>query len=158
MAAPTALANLAPTGDPAPVEKAVVDGIAADHDPETFLYMMFRRPDGSCQVWYAWTDGGHRLGDRIDQVALAAGLDCADTFHITRRHFTKHERGRIQVEAHPLRPILADVRTGVRAPESERDAIRRLFRDAENPGQHAEAVKPLPRWLGVGPTLLNRPA
>ncbi|WUS95354.1 hypothetical protein OHA46_01100 [Streptomyces sp. NBC_00708] len=154
---PTAPVILTPTGDPTPVEKAVVDGIAADFGLEMFLYTVFCRPDGSCRIWYAWTAGGHQLGDRIDQTAHAAGLDCADNFYIARRHLTEHQRGRVRVEAHPLRLIMADVQSGVRAPEPERDKVRRLIGiAAEDSGQPELADRPVPRWMGVGPALLNR--
>ncbi|WP_331727342.1 hypothetical protein OG871_40115 (plasmid) [Kitasatospora sp. NBC_00374] len=149
---------LAPTSDPTPVEKAVVDGIVGDHAPETFLWIVFHRPDGSARVWYAWTAGGHPLGDRIDQAALAAGYDCSDWFHIGSRHLTKHTRGRVTTDAYPLRPIEADVRNGVHAPESERDGLRRVIdtawsqcgRPRRTP---THGVGP---WLGVGPALLTR--
>ncbi|MFD4886431.1 hypothetical protein, partial [Kitasatospora sp. NPDC058402] len=125
--APAAPVVLTPTDDPTPVEKAVVDGIAADFDPETFLWIVFHRPDGGARIWYAWTVGGHPLGDRVDHAALAAGYDCSDWFWIGNRHLTKHTRGRITIDAYPLRPVEADVRGGVRAPETERDGLRRLI-------------------------------
>ncbi|WP_241990552.1 hypothetical protein [Streptomyces sp. AC1-42T] len=71
-------AVLTPTGNPTPVEQAVAEGIAAGFDPEMFLWINFRRPDGGVRVWYAWTAGGEPLGDRVDQLATAGGLDAAD--------------------------------------------------------------------------------
>ncbi|MFD5610584.1 hypothetical protein [Kitasatospora sp. NPDC127060] len=149
---------LTPTDDPTPVEQAVVDGIVGDFDPETFLWIVFNRPDGGAHVWYAWTTGGAPLGDAIDQAALAAGYDCSDWLHIGNRHLTKHSRGRITTDVYPLRPIEADIRGGLRAPETERDKMRRLLDTARamNGQAHPEATRDVPRWTGVGPALLNR--
>ncbi|MFF6974779.1 MULTISPECIES: hypothetical protein [Streptomyces] len=156
---PTAPVILTPTGDPTPVEKAVVDGIAADFGPEMFLYTVFYRPDGSCRIWYAWTAGGHQLGDRIDRTALAAGLDCADNFYIARRHLTEHQRGRVRVEAHPLRLIMADVQSGVRASEPERDKVRRLIGIApRTPASRSSLTGPCPAgWVLDRPCSTERP-
>ena len=70
--APAAPVVLTPTDDPTSVEKAVADSITADFEPETFLWIVFHRPDVGARIWYAWTAGGHPLGDRIDRAALAA--------------------------------------------------------------------------------------
>ncbi|MGY0065122.1 hypothetical protein ACWY4P_54040 (plasmid) [Streptomyces sp. LZ34] len=146
---------LVPTGDARPVEKAAVDGIVDGFEPETFLWIVFHRPDGGARVWYAWTDGGATLGNRVDQLALAAGLDCADWLHIGDRNCQRSTRGRIAIEAYALRPILADVLTGVRAPGDRRDKVLRFIAcAAEETGQTPRPG--VPRWLGVGPTLLNR--
>jgi hypothetical protein len=149
-------ALLIPTGDPKPVEKAVVDSILDDFEPETFLWIVFHRPDGGAHVWYAWTVGGHPLGDKIDQAALAAGYDTADWLHITNRHRTDHHRGRVEIQAHLLRPIEADVRNGHRDSGTTRDGVRRILATAaEMAGQYRSADAPVPRWMGVGPTLLT---
>ncbi|WP_405008331.1 hypothetical protein OHV13_33285 [Kitasatospora purpeofusca] len=113
--------------DPRPAERAFVDGLADDFEPETFLWISLRQPDGGARVFYRWTAGGPELGDRIDRAALAAGLDCSDNFHIANRHLTDIHRGPVRIQAHPLRPIQGDVINGVRAPESERAGIRRLI-------------------------------
>ncbi|MEU5978522.1 hypothetical protein [Streptomyces sp. NPDC047315] len=149
---------LAPSGDPSPVEQAVADSIAGDHPPETFLYLVFHRPDGGARVWYAWTAGGHPLGDDIDRRALAAPLDAADWLHYLARHVQRSTRGRVQIDAHPLRPLLADLQAGVRAPDHERGTVRRMIElAADLTGQPRPAERPV-RWVGVGPDLLTRKA
>ncbi|TBO58827.1 hypothetical protein EYS09_15435 [Streptomyces kasugaensis] len=149
---------LTPTDDPTPVERAVVDGLVGDFEPETFLWIVFHRPDGGAHVWYAWTVGGAPLGDAIDQTALAAGYDCSDWFHIGNRHLSKHTRGRVTTDSYPLRPIEADIRNGLRAPETERDRMRRLI-EAAHPASGQTCPEPttdVPWWLGVGPALVTR--
>ncbi|MGW2116035.1 hypothetical protein [Streptomyces zhihengii] len=151
----TSPALLVPTGDARPVEKAAVDGIMDGFEPQSFLWITFHRPDGGARVWYAWTEGGTDLGDRTDRQALAAGLDSADWFHIGDRHCQQSSRGRIAIHAYRLRPVLADVQNGVRSPEDRRDTLRRMVRIAgERTGQTPHTL--MPRWLGVGPALLNR--
>lgn len=146
---------LVPTGDATPVEKAAVDGIVDGFEPETFLWIVFKRPDGGARIWYAWTDGGTVLGDRIDGLALAAGLDCADWLHIGDRHCEHSTRGRIAIQAYTLRPILADVQSGVHGPEDRREGLRRVIECAA--AETGQTPRPgVPRWLGVGPTLLNQ--
>jgi hypothetical protein len=56
------------------------------------------------------------------------------------------------VQAFALRPILGDVQGGERGPEERREAIRRFMRAAA--GQVPRTLTP--RWLGFGPTLVNR--
>ncbi|MFE4329684.1 hypothetical protein ACFRQM_09530 [Streptomyces sp. NPDC056831] len=147
---------LTPTDDPRPVELAALDGIVAAHDPETFLWIVFHRPDGGARIRYAWTTGGPALGDRIDNLAMAVGLDCADWLEIGDRHCQHSSRGRIDIQAYPLRPVLADVTGGIRAPEDRRDGVQRIIRcAAETTGQTPRPG--VPRWLGVGPTLINPP-
>ncbi|MER7971034.1 hypothetical protein ABTX35_18905 [Streptomyces sp. NPDC096080] len=142
-------------GSRRPVELAVVDSIAAGHEPETFLWIVFPRPDGGATVRYAWIGDGAALGDRIDHLALATGLDCADWLHITDLHCQQTARGRIAISAYALRPVLADVQRGTRCPEGRRDGIRRIITcAAETTGQTPRPG--VPRWLGVGPALLNR--
>ncbi|HEY5834961.1 hypothetical protein [Streptomyces sp.] len=146
---------LAPTGDARPVEKAAAEGIADGFPPETYLWINFWRPDGGVRIWYAWTAGGTELGNRIDQLALGAGLDATDWLHIADRHCEHSERGRIRIQAHPLRPVLADVQAGERGPEDRREALRRFMRKAsEVTGQTPRTLTP--RWLGFGPALVNR--
>lgn len=146
---------LTPTGDARPVEKAAVAGIADGFPPETYLWIEFHRPDGGVRVWYAWTAGGQPLGDQIDQLALAARLDACDWLHIADRHAEHSERGRIRVQAYPLRPVLADVQGGERGPEDRREGLRRFIRAAAaETGQTPRTTEP--RWFGFGPTLVNR--
>jgi hypothetical protein len=146
---------LTPTDDPTPVEKAVADGIADGFEPETFLRLNFHRPDGGVRIWYAWTAGGQPLGDRIDQLAMAAGYDAADWLHIADRHEQTTTRGRVEIKAYPLRPVLADVQSGVRSPEERREGVRRILRKAsEITGQPPRTLTP--RWLGFGPALTAR--
>ncbi|MET9896854.1 hypothetical protein ABZZ47_43150 [Streptomyces sp. NPDC006465] len=71
--APAAPVVLTPTDDPTSVEKAVADSITADFEPETFLRIVLHRPDGGARIWYAWTAGGHPLGDRIAHGGVAEG-------------------------------------------------------------------------------------
>ncbi|MBP5896409.1 hypothetical protein F3K35_42060 [Streptomyces sp. LBUM 1481] len=152
---PAAPITLTPSDDPTPVEKAVADGIADDFDPETFLWLTFHRPDGGARIWYAWTAGGPPLGDRVDQLATTTGYDAADWLHISDRHQLTSARGRVTVWAYPLRPVLADVQSGVRAPEERREGVRRILRKAgELTGQTPRTL--VPRWLGFGPSLISR--
>lgn len=146
---------LTPTGDARPVEKAAVEGIADGFPPETYLWIEFHRPDGGVRIWYAWTVGGQPLGERIDQLAVGAGLDASDWLHIGDRHAEHSTRGRIKVQAYPLRLVLADVQGGERSPEERRDGIRRFLNAyAAETGQAPRTLTP--RWLGFGPTLVNR--
>ncbi|MER6367339.1 hypothetical protein ABT255_02985 [Streptomyces mirabilis] len=146
---------LAPTDDRRTVEQAVVASILGNFGPEMYLGFCFYRPDGGTNMRNAWTEGGEQLGDQVDGLALAAGLDAADWLHIGDRHSTVTHRGRIRVEAYPLRPILADVQTGERSPDERRAGLRRVIDCAA--ARTGQTVRPgLPRWLGFGPTLLNR--
>ncbi|MER0442971.1 hypothetical protein ABR738_00015 [Streptomyces sp. Edi4] len=145
-------APLAPTGDAAPVEKAVLAGIAGGFEPETFLWVTFHRPDGGARSRYAWTAGGDALGDRVDRLATSAGCDATDWLHIADRHQLTSARGRVTIWAYPLRPVLADVRDGVRGPEERRDGLRRVLHvAAERTGQAPRTYTP--PWLGFGPLL-----
>ncbi|MEV7681587.1 hypothetical protein AB0O64_23980 [Streptomyces sp. NPDC088341] len=148
-------AVLTPTGNPTPVEQAVAEGIAADFDPEMFLWINFRRPDGGVHIWYAWTAGGEPLGDRVDQLATTAGLDAADWLHISDLHQQTSTRGQVETWAYALRPVLADVQAGVRSPEERREGVRRILRKAQEiTGQEPRTLTP--RWLGFGPVLTTR--
>ncbi|MFC8463375.1 hypothetical protein [Streptomyces sp. NPDC057250] len=147
---------LTPTDDRRPVELALVSSIAADYPPETFLWIVFHRPDGGATVRYAWTTGGPALGDRIDRLALASALDYADWLDITDRNARHSTRGRIAIQACALRPVLADVTHGHRAPDDRRAALRR-FIDCAGEATGQTPRPGLPRWHGVGPALLNRP-
>lgn len=147
--------TLTPTDDPAPVVLAVLAGITGQHEPETFLWINYHRPDGGATVYYRWTAGGQTLGDRVDLAALTVGLDAADWLHIGDRNCQRSTRGQFAIEAYALRPVLADVDNGVRAPEERRAAILRVIaRAAEETGQSARPG--CPRWLGMGPALLSR--
>lgn len=146
---------LTPNDDRRPAERAVAASIGAMHDPETFLHLLFPQPGGGLRIVYAWTAGGRELGDRIDRDALARGLDCADHAHITDQHQRRTWRGHIRIDAYPLRPLLADVLAGVRADDERRAGIRRVIECAAS--RLGQTPRPgVPRWLGVGPTLLNR--
>ncbi|MDX3165780.1 hypothetical protein PV516_18520 [Streptomyces scabiei] len=146
---------LAPSADPTPVEKAVADSIAADFAPETFLWLTFHQADGGARIWYAWTAGGHQLGDRGELVDAVAGYDAADWLHISDRHQLTSTRGRMTIWAYPLRPVLADVQTDIRSPEKRREGVRRILRKAgELTGQAPRTLTP--RWLGFGPALISR--
>jgi hypothetical protein len=145
---------LVPTNDPTPVEKAAVDGIAAEFGPETFLWISFHRPDGAVRSWFAWTAGGQRLGDYIDRVAMTAGLDAADWLHVADRHQDTRARGTIKTWAYALRPVLADVESGVRSPAARREGLRRVLAAlvGDSGQQHVRDV----RWLGFGPRVTRR--
>lgn len=146
---------LTPTDDPTPVERAVIDSITDAFEPETWLTIMRARPDGGVRVRWRWTAGGAELGNRIDVLALAKGLNAADNFHIIDLHVQESRRGHFRILAYPLRPILAEVQAGVRAPEWRRAKLRRVIDIAAE--QAGQTTRPgLPRWLGVGPDLLNR--
>lgn len=146
---------LIPTSDPTPVEKAAVDGILDGFEPETFLWIVFHRPDGGARLWHAWTEGGQPLGDHVDSTALTHGLDGADWLHIGDRHCQHTTRGRIDIQAYALRPVLADIQAGVRGPDERRDILLRVIAcAAEHTGQTPRPG--VPRLLGMGPTLLAR--
>ncbi|MFI6883799.1 hypothetical protein [Streptosporangium canum] len=135
--------------------RAVVDGIADGFEPETFLWLTFRRPDGGASIRYAWTGGGQPLGDHIDRLAVAAGCDAADWLHIAERHQQTTARGRVEIWAYALRPMLADVQSGARGPQERRESLARVLATAaEIMGQRPRTL--IPRWLGFGPALLQR--
>jgi len=146
---------LTPTSDSKPVEKAVVDDIAANFDPETFLWCDFHRADGGVHIWYAWTAGGQQLGDHVDSLAMTGGLDAADWLHIAKRNEQSSSRGRVKIKAYPLRPVLADVQSGIRGTEKQRENLRRLLQKAAEVTGHTPRTL-TPRWLGFGPDLTNR--
>lgn len=146
---------LTPTGDARPVEQAAAESIADGFPPETYLWIEFHRPDGGVRIWHAWTTGGQPLGERVDQLALGAGLDAADWLHIADRHCEHSERGRIRIQAHPLRPVLADVQGGECGSEERRAHLARVIQvAAETSGQTPRT--PATTWFGFGPTLANR--
>jgi hypothetical protein len=155
---PAAPTLLTPTGDATPVEHAVTEGIIHNFAPETFLWIIFRRPDGGSRVWYGWTQGGAPLGNQIDKDAVAAGMDGADWLHIIAAHCEEHTRGRVQINAHALRPILSAVRTGQGAPEAKRAQLRQMVNLYGKTKQWAPlpAEGPVSRWAGVGPALLEQ--
>lgn len=151
----TAPARVLPAADSRPVELAVVDSITGPYPPETFLWVVFHRPDGGARIYYSWTDGGVPLGERIDHLALPLGLDACDWLHIGDAHCQHTTRGRIAVQAYALRPVLADVQAGVRGPDDRRASLARVIAKAsELTGQTPKTTTP--RWLGFGPTLLNQ--
>ncbi|WP_328434523.1 hypothetical protein [Streptomyces sp. NBC_00425] len=146
--------SLTVSDDRSPVERAVMGSVLAGHEPEMYLGFCFYRPDGGARVWHSWTRGGDVLGDQVDQLALAAGMDSADWLHIGDRHCTTSHRGRIRIEAYRLRPVLADVQAGERSPEDRRAGIRRILDcAAEQTGTTIPAG--VPRWVGFGPHLLT---
>ena len=151
---PTEL-TLTPTDDPEPVLHALVQSIASGQPPETWLWINIFKPCGGVSVRYAWTTGGENLGNHIDLLALATPLDCADWIHITSEHVETTTRGRTQILAHPLRPILADVQAAVRCPDERRNNILRFIDGVAT--ETGQTPRPgMPRWVGVGPTLLTR--
>ncbi|MCL3999217.1 hypothetical protein M4438_38020, partial [Streptomyces lavenduligriseus] len=110
LSAPPVLApGLAPVADRGPVERAVVDGALAAAGPETLVRADVPQPDGSVRLYAAWTNGGGPLGDHIDRVALARGLDAWSWVEILTHCARTTHRGRIEVRTHPLRQVLADV-------------------------------------------------
>jgi hypothetical protein len=146
---------LTPSTNTTPVEKAAVSGIADGFDPETFLWINFHRPNGGVRIWYAWTTGGTDLGDKIDSVAVGTGLDFADWLHLGDRHVQHSSRGRIEIQAYALRPILGDLNAGERGPQERRDGIHRVLAVA------AAHTGRQPRlgvctWLGFGPAHISR--
>lgn len=143
---------LVPTGDPTPVEKAAVEGIVDMHEPETYLMFTFHRPDGGARCWDAWTEGGRPLGDRIDAMALTAGMDGADWIEISERTVEASERGRMLIQAYPLRAVLAELEGGMRADDAFRERFRRAVRDIRPDSARAASLP----WLGFGPKQVNR--
>lgn len=147
--------TLTPSSDRTPVAHAIVQSITADHAPETYLWIVFHRPDGGANLWHAWTEGGEPLGDQVDRAALATGLDAADWLHIGDLNCTRTTRGRIRIEAYALRPVLAAVESGVRCDDDRRAGVQRfLDRAAEETGQRSRPG--IPRWVGMGPALIGR--
>ncbi|MEU0087221.1 hypothetical protein [Streptomyces sp. NPDC006274] len=143
-----------PSTDRAPVELALVRSITDAAAPETFLWITFHKPCGGAAVRYAWTAGGTALGDHIDALALAAGLDAADWMHITSEHAQHSTRGRIEIQAHLLRPILADVQAQLRCPDQRREGLERVLAKAAELTE--TTAYRMPRWVGVGPALLGQ--
>src|SRR5690606_1494846 len=94
------------------------------------------------------------LGDRIDQFALAAGLDAADWMHIADLHQQTSWRGRFETWAYPLRPVLANVHGDERAPDYRRDGLRRVLQKAAEQTGSTPPTGPL-QWLGFGPTVVK---
>lgn len=133
--------TLTPSEDNTPVARAIVQSIAADHDPEVYLWIVLHRPDGGANLWHAWTEGGQPLGDEVDRAALAAGMDAADWLHIGDLNCTRSTRGRITVEAFALRPVLADVENGVRCDEERRAGCSARSR----PGCRGDRARRSPR-------------
>ncbi|WP_369179083.1 hypothetical protein [Streptomyces mutabilis] len=124
--------------------------------------VVFYRPDGGARVWYSWTAGGAPLGNTIDRHALAQRLDAADWLPILDRHLERSTRGRIEIDASPLRPILAHLQTGLRAPDEERVKLRGMVemaadltgqtRPAEHPARsmgQRRSRSPLPEGAAV---------
>lgn len=145
---------LTPSTNTTPVEKAAVSGIADGFDPETFLWINFHRPCGGIRIWYAWTAGGTSLGDRLDDIALGLSLDGADWLHYADRHAAISHRGAIEIQAYPLRPILADIHNGEGAPDERRAALARFV----NAYAAETGTRPKPgrsTWLGYGPRRVN---
>ncbi|MBT2467801.1 hypothetical protein J7E97_07925 [Streptomyces sp. ISL-66] len=141
---------LTPSTNATPVEKAVASGIADGFEPQTFLWMFFHRPNGSVRFWYAWTTGGTTLGNSIDVIARMKSLDGADWLHYGDRHAVLSTRGAIRIEAYPLRPILADIHNGERAPADRRAAMDHLVKTAaEDLGRPLDPSRST--WLGYGP-------
>ncbi|MFC7869674.1 hypothetical protein ACFUS2_00740 [[Kitasatospora] papulosa] len=147
--------TLTPTNNSEPVLQALVQSIATGHPPETWLRIAFHKPCGGVSIRYAWTAGGDELGDHIDLLAQSTGFDAADWMHITNEHAQISIRGRIETQAHLLRPILRDIEAGTHCPQDFRDGLHRLLDcAAEQTGQPRRPG--WPRWVGVGPTLLAR--
>ncbi|MFJ4700458.1 hypothetical protein ACIP5N_22235 [Streptomyces sp. NPDC088768] len=154
---PTARHALASTGCRGPVEQAVVAGALAAAGPETLVRTDVPQPDGSVRLYAAWTDRGGPLADHIDRIALARGLDAWSWIEILTHHQRTTHRGRIEVRAHPLRQILADVERGHRGSEEYRASfVRLLADDAERAGRPPLPAPGLPAWPGVGPLLWHR--
>jgi hypothetical protein len=147
--------NLTPSDDNTPVARAIVQSIANDHDPEHYLWVVLHRPDGGANIWDAWTDGGRPLGDEVDRAALAAGMDAADWLHIGDLNVTRSTRGRITVEAYALRPVLADVESGVRCDQDRRAGVQLILDRAAVETGHPSRPQ-VPRWIGMGPALIAR--
>lgn len=151
------LGRPAPSADMKAVELAVINSIMSSFEPEMYLGFAFHRLDGGVTMWHAWTDGGDTLGNQVDGRALVRRLDAADWLHIGDQHSTVSHRGRVQVEAYPLRPILADIEAGVRSPEDRRAGLRRVIECAA--ARTGQTPRPgLPQWPGFGPVLLHRKA
>ncbi|WP_019061605.1 hypothetical protein [Streptomyces prunicolor] len=157
--APPALAPgpaLSPATDRRPVEQAVVRDALSGEPPETLVVTDIPQPDGLL-VYPAWTDGGDVLGDRIDRLALARGVDGWSWIEILHRHARTTHRGRITIRAYPLRLVLADVERGYRGDETHRAGLARLLADeAARHGLPPLPAPGIPEWGGVGPRLRNR--
>ena len=137
-----------------PAELTAVTEVLQEWGPETYLGFTFTRPDGGCNLWHGWTDGGPVLGDITDGIALATHLDAADWLHIGDRHRTITDRAGLRIEAFPLRPVLADVESGERSPQDRRELLTGFLNRAADADGSAR-VSALP-WPGFGPLLLAR--
>ncbi|MFD7618582.1 hypothetical protein [Streptomyces sp. NPDC059802] len=157
LTAPPASARpvLAPIGNRGPVEQAVVEGALASAGPETLVRTDVPQPDGSVRLYAAWTDGGGPLADHIDRVALARGLDAWSWVEILTQSARTTHRGRIEVRAHPLRQVLADVERGHRGSEEYRAGFARMLADDAARGGRPP-LSGIPAWPGVGPRLWHR--
>ncbi|GIG68766.1 hypothetical protein [Phytomonospora endophytica] len=135
-----------------PIERAVVDRVAASRPRETYLVVRFERADGRASVHHAWTDGGEVLGARIDAVATARGMDGLDWLAVTARHEETSVEGRMVVTEYRLRAVLADVEAGRGAlPDERRDLTDALAAYCDTTGR-AVAIG---AWCRVGPAAVD---
>jgi hypothetical protein len=139
--------------DARPVQRAAVLEIADQFGPLKWLDIRFPLPGGGLRLTSAWTPGGDRLGDEIDTVALAAGMDMADWLAIVDRHHEVTYRGKIQIVVHDLPPIRNDVALRYGADRDFRGRLRAAY--AEWCSEWPFDWVGLPRWHGVGPYLLG---
>jgi hypothetical protein len=156
----TALIKPVIAGDPRPVEKAVIHDIIDDLGPLKWLTISFEPAAGGLRYYQAWTAGGDLLGDQVDDLALARGLDGADWLDITGRHEQITYRGKVKIQAYDLPSIRVDVDLGHgQTDDTMRDKLRRLINDmAEHYPNKYRPVRlgePL-AWSGVGPRMHNR--
>ncbi|MFI9176323.1 hypothetical protein [Streptomyces lincolnensis] len=93
---------------------------ALNQEPETLVRVDVPQPGGGLRQYTAWTGGGEQLGDHIDRITLAAGLDAWSWIQILERQVRIIHRGRIDIRTHPLRRVLTDVEQGYRGDETLR--------------------------------------
>lgn len=145
------------SGDPRPVEKAVIDDILDDIGPLKWLTISFHLPNGGLRYYHAWTVGGDLLGDQIDDLALTRGLDAADWMDIIARHEEITYRGKVKIQARDLPSIRVDVDLGHgQTDDTMRDKLRRFADEMARhfPGRYQRILPgEFPAWCGVGPRM-----
>ncbi|MDT3438345.1 hypothetical protein [Pseudofrankia sp. BMG5.37] len=124
---------------------AAADDIGGLYGPGQRLEFHWPTPDGGAYLFFGWTAGAAEFGEQIDREAKARRLTVADLTAAISPHVTRHQHGHATVNAAALAPVLASVRTDLRASRAWRRVARAQIPDADeraNPG-----------WrLSLGPT------
>ncbi|MGW0743137.1 hypothetical protein ACWD3I_24890 [Streptomyces sp. NPDC002817] len=86
------------------LEQAAAAGVLDLDEPETLVVADVPQADGGLFSCTAWTPGAARLGDHIDQVALAGRLDACSWIEILDRHSRTTHHGQTVIRTYRLRP------------------------------------------------------